>query len=270
TDWNGSWARHVQATMRLRVVVVSVVGVAMIVAGGLAGCASGGPGGGGPGAPGGGSPSVDGRTFLSEEVTGATLVPGTQISLRFADGQVQANAGCNHLSAPYAWDGTTLVVTGMAGTEMGCDPTLHAQDEWLAELLTSRPDVSIDGDTLTISGKDVTVRLVDREVADPDRPLVGTRWVVDSIIDGESVSTVPGDAEAYFVFEGTDSGGYRVSGLSGCNQFHADVTVGEETITFSRVGTTDMACSGPSGALEQAVSTLFDGRPVAYTIEARR
>lgn len=250
-------------------VLVAVVGVAMIVAGGLAGCASGGPGGDGPGAPG-GSPSVDGRTFLSVEVTGATLVPGTRISLRFADGQVQATAGCNHLSAPYAWDGTTLVVTGMAGTEMGCDPARHAQDEWLAELLTSRPALTVEGDSLTVSGKDVTVRLLDREVADPDRPLVGSRWVVDSIIDGETVSSVPGDEEAYFIFESTDSGGHQVSGNSGCNQFHGDVTVGEEAITFGRVGSTKMACSGAAGALEQAVSTLFDGRPVAYTIEAQR
>ena len=36
----------------------------------------------------------------------------------------------------------------------------------------------------------------DREVADPDRPLEGTRWVVDGIVAGDAVLSIPAGVTA--------------------------------------------------------------------------
>ena len=85
-------------------------------------------------------------------------------------------------------------------TEMGCDPALHDQDEWLSQFLGSDPQIALDGDELTLTSGGVTITLLDREVADPDLPLVGTTWTVTSIISGDAVSTVPDGAEATFEF----------------------------------------------------------------------
>ena len=43
-----------------------------------------------------------------------------------------------------------------------------------------------------------------------------------------------------------------------------------DTITFSQVAMTKMACPGAVNALEMAVTVLFDGRPGAYRIEANQ
>ena len=40
---------------------------------------------------------LDGRTFLSTDLTGAILAPGSRISLTFKDGNLGANGGCNHM-----------------------------------------------------------------------------------------------------------------------------------------------------------------------------
>lgn len=261
---------NVQAVMRtlgLRAGLAALT--AGLLAAALAGCASGRPGGGGPGT--GAAPDgLEGRTFLSVEVTGATLVPGTQVRLSFDDGRMGASAGCNQMSGPYAWDGARLTVDDLAMTEMGCDPDRHAQDTWLADLLTSKPGLVLDGDSLVLTGTASEVRMSDREVVQPDRPLRGTRWEVDTIIQGEAASSTPDGASAYLVFEGPEPAAAinSVNGNTGCNQIVGDVVVTDDSITFSAVIGTQIACTGAADVLERALLALFDGRPIAYTIEA--
>jgi heat shock protein HslJ len=161
--------------------------------------------------------------YLSIEVTEAgaprPLVEGTTISLRFDDGQVGASLGCNQLGARYDLDGDRLLVEEMSTTEMGCDPERHAQDEWFADVLQSEPTVVVDGDTMTLTSGETVVRFVDREVAEPDRQLVGTTWEVDGFADGQD----PDDAATSFAVERPatlrfEEDGF-VTGHDGCNEF---------------------------------------------------
>ena len=120
---------------------------------------------------------LDGREFLSRSVAGRLLVSGTQIRLTFDRGRIGASAGCNALGGPYELvDGRLIIRGGMTMTEIGCDTPRHAQDEWLADLLQSEPQINLAENTLTVKAAEVMLRLLDRVVADPDRPLVGTRW----------------------------------------------------------------------------------------------
>jgi heat shock protein HslJ len=212
-----------------------------------------------------------GRTFLSTSVTEngqpKQLVEGTRITLNFvAEGhRLGAQAGCNHMGGPASFEGGRLVVGDLATTEMGCDPPRHAQDEWLARFLTSRPQWSRSGSTLTLDNGTTRIVLEDREVADPDRPLRGTKWVVDTIIEGDTASSVPAGAEAHLTFEDGD----RFGGNTGCNGMGGNSVVDEaaSTITFSEVITTKMACEENRMRLERAVLATLDG-DVAYRIDA--
>ena len=67
---------------------------------------------------------------------------------------------------------------------MACEPAaLMDQDTWLAALLTSKPTVAVDGDTLTITATDGTVvTFLDQAVANPDLPLEGTTWTVEGLV----------------------------------------------------------------------------------------
>lgn len=109
---------------------------------------------------------LDGRAFASVRVDGHQLVPRTEIRLAFSGAELSAEAGCNHMFANVKLAGEELVVSNMGGTEMGCEDRLMAQEEWLTEFLTSSPSVALADDTLTLSGEDVVIELVEQETPD--------------------------------------------------------------------------------------------------------
>lgn len=189
-------------------------------------------------------PALDGRTFLSRSVTGHALVPGTQIQINFKEGNIGATAGCNSLGAPYSLDGDTLVTEGqgMTQTEIGCDPARHKQDEWLGGFLTSRPTVALSGSELTLTKDTTEIVLVDREVADPDRPLVATTWRVDTIIEGDAASSVPDEGNVILRFPDETTFEAR---SEGCTAVKGEMTLGPQTITFGQVPVDDIACPSP-------------------------
>lgn len=221
-------------------------------------------GGGGQGA------TLDGREFLSSSVTedGApmALVPGTQVRLAFDDGSLGASAGCNSIGGDYRVEDGVLIFEGGSMTEMGCDPERHAQDDWLVAFLASRPSVALDGPELLLTSGGTAVALTDREVAEPDLPLTGTTWTVDTIITGDAASSVPGDAVATLTF--TDGG--RVEVNTGCNTGSGSYEASQGELRFTDVALTRMACAGPAGTLEAAVLPILGAEVVDYTIDAAR
>lgn len=206
--------------------------------------------------------NLAGRTFVSTAITGRDLVPGSQVRLSFEVGRIGAQAGCNSMGGSVAIVDGRLVLADLATTEMACDPALMDQDAWLADFLAGA-SITLAGDTLTLASDAVTLTLLDREAADPDRPLVGTRWIVDGLVSGESVSSVPAGIVASLVF--TADG--RVAVEAGCNSGGAPVTVAPGTLALGPLVLTEMACDGPATEIERAVTSVLAGT-VAYGIDA--
>jgi heat shock protein HslJ len=204
---------------------------------------------------------LDGRTFLSTAIDGRRLVAGSRVRLVFEGGTIGASAGCNSMGGPYALDGGILRAPQLAATEMACEPALMAQDQWLASLLDGAA-LTLEGDTLTLSKAGVTLALVDREVADPDRSLTGTTWVVEGLVSGETVSSVPAGVRATLTF-----GGGEVAVETGCNSGSGQAAIADGTIAFGTIGLTERACAQPLMAFEQAILVVLGPR-VGYTIEA--
>lgn len=223
----------------------------------VAGCGAGGDSGEA-------APDPRGKTFLSTDVTGHDLVGGTRITLQIgAGGGISVQAGCNTLGGTASLDGGVLSVSDLGTTEMGCSPDRHAQDQWIAEFLTASPEYVYEGDTLTLRDDATSIVLVDREVADPDRPLEGTRWVVDTVVTGDTASNTAGMENAYLVFEDG-----AVSGFTGCNSFGGPATVDGDTITLGAIRVTQMFCEETEG-LERHILDVLTGA-VRYTIDADR
>lgn len=213
-------------------VVVGAAGVALVAA--LTGC--GAPASGTAGGPG-GDPAGDplaGRTFLSSGVTGdpRPWVDGTQLSVAFgADGSLTALAGCNHMGGTYELaDGLLALPEALFMTEMACDEPWMAQDEWVAGFLSGGPAYAVDGETLELSDGRVTIELLDSEVADPDRSLSGTTWVLEGIITGTdldaTVSAVPVGVRSTLRI--TEQG--RVYLRPGCNSVGGRIEVSGSTL----------------------------------------
>lgn len=205
--------------------------------------------------------SPDGHTYLSTDLQGAALVPGTRIRLAFADGQLSAIGGCNTMSGPYAIAGDRLRTTQLSMTEMGCDEPRMQQDEWLARLLAD-VTFTLDGDTLTLTDGATRLTLSESEAATLDLPLDGTRWVLDGIVAGDAVSSVPDRVTASFRFVAG-----RVEVEAGCNAGGGPVTVAADTLTFGPIALTKRGCEPEAMVAETAVVAVLSGS-ATYTISA--
>jgi heat shock protein HslJ len=207
---------------------------------------------------------LSGRTFVSESLEGRELVPGTEIRVSFDNGEISAYAGCNSMSGAYEFDGYALIVNSMSTTEIGCEAALHDQDEWLSGFLRARPTTMLEEPRLTMSTEREILTLLVREVASPDRELVGTHWVGSGIGDGASVSFGPASTLVTIDF-GTDG---TVAAFTGCESGSGGFAAGETTIGFTDLTFDGAACPDPS-LEEQSDQVLFvlDGSEVSYRIE---
>ncbi len=224
----------------------------------------------GPGASttsGAGSSAFDGRTFLSTEVVGHSLVDGTKVRLSFDGPTLSRNSGCNTTGSGYTMTDDRLRVVGEGfSTMMGCEPDLEAQDRWLEEFLTSGPSYSATGDELRLISGDVTVVLTadDTDAA----PLVGTAWSLETITEDGTATSVPAGIEAPTIFIGEDA---MAEIFTGCNTGGAAVGTspssgGQESLHFGALRTTKMACDEAAMELETTVLSVLDSDP-AFTIE---
>lgn len=209
---------------------------------------------------------LDGREFLSTSVEGYDLVGDTVIRLTFDDGSLSANAGCNTIFGGYTVNGDRLSVSTIGTTEMACEQDLMVQDRWLTDILALEPILELDGDTLTLRGAGgAVIEFLDRTVADPDRPLEGTRWVLDGIRTADAVSSVPEGVTASIAID--DDGTARVE--AGCNTGSSSVEIADDTITFGPLALTRMMCEPDAMDVEAAMTAVLDGE-ATYTIDATR
>jgi heat shock protein HslJ len=206
-------------------------------------------------------PSPASHTYESTAVTGLDL-HGAGVTLAFGDnGNLSANAGCNTMSGRYSIADGRLVVDGpLASTLMGC-PGRDNNDAALSDFLTSRPSLMLKGDTLTLAGASVSMTLVDRAVAHPAKPLAGTKWVADTLYDGDTVSSAIDHTSTTLQIDGS-----KATGKIGCNSYGADVVSTATTLSFTDFLSTRIAC--PFSDTGSRLSAMLGGdRPVRYSIE---
>lgn len=102
---------------------------------------------------------LDGKTFNATDVTGHTLVEGSELTIAFEKDRIAVRAGCNNMNGGYTIDGDTLEAPMLASTMMACEPELMAQDQWISEFLAAAPTAELNGETLTLTSDDTTIEL---------------------------------------------------------------------------------------------------------------
>ncbi|WP_328997720.1 META domain-containing protein [Kribbella sp. NBC_00709] len=222
-----------------------------------------------------------GNTYLSTEVTGRQLVPGTRLRLEFARVPNQNDegprvydvlriyTGCNRLGAVVVAGellaDDRLWIDGFGSTAKGCEPAREAQDEWLKEFLMSRPTWHVDGDELTLTSAGTTIRLLDRKLAEPDFPLDGIRWnVLTTITNADARHHRYRAEQAWISFDGD-----RLTGWTGCNELSGTFTRTNTELIFSDVAPTGRICTGETAEVETAILNTLR-TTASYTIDHNR
>jgi heat shock protein HslJ len=131
---------------------------------------------------------------------GFRIVPDAPITLTVKGSEVGGRSACNHYGAEMVGEdgGVRLRVTSM--TEMACpEPRVTGATR--------------DGDRLTLTGPGVELTF-DRLAPVPFAALIGTDWVLESLISGDAVSSVAGEpATLRLDADGT------FNGSTGCRTF---------------------------------------------------
>ncbi|MEU4290922.1 META domain-containing protein [Kribbella sp. NPDC026596] len=158
--------------------------------------------------------------------------------------------------------GGSLWIDGIGGTQVGCQPPLRDQEEWLKTFLTSQPNWRLNGDELTLTSGSTTITLLDRKIAEPDVPLDGVRWEVVTIITNAYLRHHRYHAEqAWISFDGG-----RLTGWSGCSELSGTVTRNNTELTFGNVATTGHTCTAETAAMQAAMLATLEPA-VSYTID---
>ncbi|MGO4202456.1 META domain-containing protein [Rhodococcus sp. TAF43] len=206
-----------------------------------------------------------GHTYLSVAVTGTAIPGGGPLEVAFPEkGNIAMSAGCNRGVSSVDLSGGVVKTGPIATTMMACPGDLAGADKWMTDLFATQPSWTLTGDILTLSSPGTTVTLADKKTANPDRPLVGTTWVVDSLIGPNAISTSAALETSAPTLTIGDNG--QATGSTGCNRFNGPAQVGESTVMFGPLATTRMACPTDVAEVEQAVRHVLDGE-VTYTID---
>ncbi|MEQ8718324.1 MAG: META domain-containing protein [Acidimicrobiales bacterium] len=202
------------STRRVPMILLAVTAVLALVAGacGDDDVATGGDG----------SPEVDGGTdtgsfegawhLTSGVVDGepVPLVEGHRITMTIAGGEVGGVAACNSYGGSVTIDDGSFSLGEVGWTAMGCEPAVTASEQAYLGGLMRATTVAHDGDAIVLVGDGVELRF-DELPPVPTADLVDTVWGLDTIIDGETASTVAGEpATLELRSDGT------LSGSTGC------------------------------------------------------
>jgi heat shock protein HslJ len=202
-----------------------------------------------------------GKVYLSDLVTGHTLVKGTQIRITFDDDNVGASAGCNHMGGAADIVDGRLVAEPLAMTEMACFPeTKMDQDTWLADFLASEPDIALAGDEVTLTGDEASIVLSEEQ----DTALQGTDWSLDGLIEGDAVSSVP----AVVKDAGITIEGGQILIRSGCNGAGGPVEVTDDTLVLGEIAYELKGCGDERAEVEAHFHQVLAGT-VTYAIQGQ-
>jgi heat shock protein HslJ len=199
-------------------------------------------------------PDLTGSEWMLASVNGKPVYPGTTAPLVFGEANnVLGATGCNLFAGTYSiGEGNVLNFQPNVTTTWVCEEPKLVQEQAMLLVLSSTSNYTIEGDELAITNPDGERR----GTFDRMEPLVleDTDWNLDAYNDGQGalVNLIDGtQITASFGEEGT------LSGSAGCNQYNTTYEADAIKISIGPIALTQMACSEPSGVMDQESKYLI-------------
>ncbi|HTI30079.1 MAG TPA: META domain-containing protein [Methylomirabilota bacterium] len=175
---------------------------------------------------GGGTASLDGEWLLqagTNQGVAIPLVAGSTVTLQVAGTQAGGSAACNSYGGKLQVSGSTISIGELFQTEMACldNRLMELESAYLAAL----PRVTTaarSGNGLLLTGPQVELRFT---LVPPvaNAKLVGTTWILDSLITGDAVSSTVGERVTLQF-----SADFRLAASTGCRNVTGTYTISGE------------------------------------------
>ncbi len=123
---------------------------------------------------------------------GFAIVPDAPITLSVKGSEVGGRSACNRYGAEMVVENGQLRMRVTSMTEMACHEPAMAAEAAFTGALGRVTGAARDGDRLVLTGPGVELTF-DRLPPVPVAGLVGTDWVLESLMSGDAVSSVAGD-----------------------------------------------------------------------------
>jgi len=193
---------------------------------------------------------LDSGTFDGEPVPTVASHP---ITITLDQGSVGGTAACNGYGGTYVLSGDEIAFTEFASTQMACSPNqvMVSEQKYLTALFNVETAVVEDGQ-LILRGSHS--ELVYNELAPvPTADLQNSVWVLDSLVQGETVSTVSGDRATLELF----SDGSFI-GSTGCRTLTGDYILSGAEVVFTSF-TAHGECSPELSQQDSQVISALEG-----------
>lgn len=205
--------------------------------------------------------------YQLESIEGRDLAPGSRIEFQFSARELSAFAGCKGMYAGYWRADGAIVVDEVYQNDLGvgCETAQHEQEEWMKSFLDDNPSYELDGPRLTLTDDVVTIVLLDEELADPDRPLVGPTWEIEGLVDA---GVVRGVAQGTMSF-GADG---RLAIDGPCASGTADYVADGALLILEQVAIDPPECRGDElgQSFDAHLRELLVEGPLTFEIDAAR
>ena len=182
-------------------------------------------------------------------------IPDWDVTVEIGDDRIGGTAACNGYGGTVEFGDGTIDVSELSWTEMGCRSDVQQLEQAFLTALGAARAYSTSDDQLAITTPEGVWRF-DRLAPVPTAELVGTRWVLDGYVTGDSVSNERGMGDAFIELsrDGALVGATNCRTLSG-----AWVETGNE-IVFTEFSADGECSDGAAADLDgRIVSVLGDG-----------
>ncbi|MGH8948971.1 MAG: META domain-containing protein, partial [Acidimicrobiia bacterium] len=196
------------------------------------------------------SGSVDG--------TEIPIVDGHPITLSFTDDTAGGTAACNGYGGSFAISGGDITFSQLGSTEMACMPdTVMTSEIAYLEALPRLEELSMTENELILRGEGVELIYTALPLV-PIAELTGTVWVLDTLVQGDSVTSVTGERATLELF--TDG---SMLGSTGCRTLNGDYSASGAELVMTEMSAHGECPAALEGQDNHVVAVLGDGFHVA-------
>lgn len=194
-----------------------------------------------------------GEWELIDGLSGNTQLPlpaGARATITFDTDRLGGTSFCNSYSSGYLVSGGSLMLQGLGGTELGCEPTVMSAESAYLRALRAVDSAAVEDGDLLLTGEGSALRF--RPVpATPASDLIGTRWVLETLVQGEVASSTLGEpAVLVLVADGA------LSGSTGCRTLSGRWARTGDTIVFPQLHVDGDCPAGVRSQDEQVLAVL--------------